>query len=275
MSLSGKVILLTGAGSGVGRHLAQVFSEQDANLVLLDISSEGLDSTCSMLKNPDRHVKHILDVRSLEDWKYILGKTLLKWSRIDYLFNVAGYLQPGYINELPADDIDRHIDINVKGVIFSTRLVSEVMVAQKSGHIINIASLAGISPVPGLSLYSASKFAVRGFSLSVAAELVDKGVYVTVICPDAIKTPMLDLQADKEEARLTFSGGKFLEVEDISRVILNDVITNKPREISIPTSRGILAGFAGLFPDFTAKLIPFFLDKGESNQSKYRKTDET
>jgi 3-oxoacyl-[acyl-carrier protein] reductase len=275
MDLEGQVILITGAGSGLGRHLAQVFSEKKSNLVLLDISKTGLEKTVSSLKNFENHILDVLDVRKVEDWKYILGKVLLKWSRVDYLFNVAGYLEPGYINELSLEEIDKHIDINVKGVIYSSRIVSEVMVAQGSGHIVNIASLAGISPVPGLSLYSASKFAVRGFSLSIANELLEKGIYVTVVCPDAIRTPMLDLQANRKEARLTFSGKKVLEVEDVSKVILEEVIPKKPREVAIPLTRGLLAGFANLFPDLSAKLFPFFLEKGANNQQKYKHSNET
>jgi 3-oxoacyl-[acyl-carrier protein] reductase len=273
MNLKNKTMILTGAGSGVGRHLAQVFDEKGINLLLLDISESGLNETFNSLKQPDKHIAHRMDIRDIVEWKYLLGKAMLKWPSIDYLLNVAGYLYPGFIYELPIEEIDKHIDINIKGVIYGTRLVAEVMAAQGNGHIVNIASLAGISPVPGLNLYSATKFAVRGFSLSIAEELVSKGVHVTVICPDAIKTPMLDIQADKKEASLTFSGGRVLEVEDISKTLLEYVFPKKPREVTLPGSRGLLAGFANLFPDLSAKLFPFFQDKGESNQEKYRKQD--
>src|SRR5205085_5137897 len=128
------------------------------------------------------------------------------YGRVDVLMNVAGYLLPGYIHETSADQIERHMDINAKGLMLGTQAAARVMVRQGQGHIINIASMAALAPVPGLCCYSASKYAVRAFSLAVAQELRPHGVYVTAVCPDAVQTPMLDLQVDYQEAAMTFSG---------------------------------------------------------------------
>lgn len=120
---------------------------------------------------------------------------------------------------------------------------------QEFGHIINIASLAGIAPVSGLSLYTASKFAVRGFSLAAAAEFRDFGIFVSVVCPDLVDTPMLTTQLDyPEESKLSFSGPKkVLRPEDITRVIL-ELMENPRVQVCIPERRGLLAKIAGAWP---------------------------
>lgn len=269
MNLSQKIVLLTGAGSGVGQKLAVDLESKGAQVILLDISEKGLSQTLSLMKNPNT-LHYILDVRDSKRWVQIIQEVIQKYQRIDILLNVAGYLSPGYVHEFLLEEIDKHIDINTKGAIIGSRTCAEVMVKQRFGHIINIASLAGISPVPGLSLYSASKFAVRGFSLSIAEELKSKGVYVTVVCPDAIQTPMLDIQKTREEARLTFSGGKILTVEIISKIILEHVLPKKPREVTIPISRGFLAKLANLLPNQIAFLYPIFLKMGARTQNKLK-----
>lgn len=263
-----KVFILTGAGSGVGRKLAQDLSALSARLVLCDINLDGLQETRKLV-NPETSLFQKMDVRNYSDWEVVLRSALEKWNQVDYLLNVAGYLLPGYIHETNREEIDKHIDINIKGVANGIHVISRQMVKQSSGHIINIASLAGLSPVPGLDLYSCTKFAVRGLSLSVAPELKKKGVYVSVLCPDAIRTPMLDIQADKKESRLTFSG-KILEVQDISNIIVNNIIPRKTIEVAIPAYRGFLAKLPTLFPGFMEHLLPLFLKLGSQNQSKYK-----
>ena len=172
-----------------------------------------------------------------------MGKTAV----LDRLFNIAAYLKPGYIHETDPQEIDRHIDINVKGLIIGSQLAAKHMVEQGKGHIVNIASLGGIAPIPGIALYSTSKFAVRGFSLALAQELKPLGVKVTVICPDAIQTPMLALQEDYDEAALTFSGPKALSLEDIEKIVFAEVLPNAPIEVTLPWQRGALAKLGGAF----------------------------
>ena len=168
---------------------------------------------------------------------------------ISHLINSAGVIRPGFLEGYGLEDIDYHLNCNAKGTILGTTLIGRELKNQGFGHILNISSLAGLAPVSGLSLYAASKFAVRGFSLSVAAELKKYGVWVTVICPDLVNTPMLDLQLGyPEETKLTFSGPKqVLEAEDVVRAILR--VMESPRAlVCIPESRGLLAKIAGTWP---------------------------
>src|SRR4030095_1574525 len=105
-----------------------------------------------------------LDVTDPKSWQAALERVRTMWGELDVLYNIAGYLAPGWAAEVRLEDIGRHLDINVKGVMYGTRLAAEMMLAQRHGHIVNIGSMAAYVPVPGLSLYSASKFAVRAFS---------------------------------------------------------------------------------------------------------------
>ncbi len=107
---------------------------------------------------------------------------------------------------------------------------------------------------PGLALYSASKYAVRAFSLAAAEDLRPHGVAVTTVCPDAVKTPMFDHQIGYREAALTFTAPKVLSVEEVSRVILGKVLARRPLIVAIPRWRGWLARLADLFPS-TAKIL--------------------
>jgi 3-oxoacyl-[acyl-carrier protein] reductase len=147
------------------------------------------------------------------------------------------------------------------------------MVARGRGHILNIASLAGIAPVAGLTLYSASKFAVRGFTLAAATDLKPHGVAVTVVCPDAVATPMLALQEDFAEAALTFSGSKPLTVEEVGSAIL-DALESRPLEVALPHSRAILARFASAAPGLASHVDPWLRKKGIRTQATIRKRRE-
>ncbi|GLQ32615.1 SDR family NAD(P)-dependent oxidoreductase [Litoribrevibacter albus] len=266
------VVWITGCASGLGKHLVEAFYLRGYRVVATDINSGALTRHALTERWPDDSVMCApLDVTSAEQWSALLSDVLEKWGQIDYLLNVAGYLKPGYAHQQSLDEIDRHLDINVKGLMYGCQLVGQQMTKQKSGHIINIASTAALASVPGLNLYSASKFAVRAFSLAIRHELKPYGVNVSVICPDAIQTPMLTLQETYEEAAMTFSGNKVLKVEDIELLIFDRVIPKAPAEAMIPFSRGVLAKLGNLFPGLTDRLVVFLQEKGKKAQrSSYK-----
>jgi 3-oxoacyl-[acyl-carrier protein] reductase len=179
-----------------------------------DLNHEGLEALRQSAGSADVLWTECQDVRDAGQWESLLAEMVRRWGRVDVLMNVAGVIRPGWVQEGSSVDVDFHLDINVKGVIHGTHAAARMMLKQGGGHIINIASLAGIAPIPGLSLYCASKFAVRGFTLAIAQELMQKGIKVTVVCPDAVQTPMLDMQVDYEQAAMTFSGNRVLTVEE-------------------------------------------------------------
>ena len=267
-----KVVWITGCASGLGQHLANAFVQRGYRVVATDIDYQSLERYAEQMAWPDTSVMcRALDVTQLSQWQQLLEEVLACWHQVDLILNVAGYLKPGFAHETSFSEIDRHIDINVKGVMYGSQLMARQMVVQGQGHIINIASMASLAAIPGLTLYSASKFAVRAFSLAMAEELKGQGVKVSVICPDAIQTPMLDLQEDYQEAAMTFSGGKPLTVDDLEKLVFETVIPKAPRESLIPLSRGILAKLGNCFPGLSSVLATHLTNKGLKAQ-KRRKT---
>jgi len=198
--------VLTGCASGIGRKMADTLLRQGHQVMATDLRLEVLQAEAQALGWPaDRVRLQALDVRDGAAWERVLDQAWRDFGQVDVVMNIAGYLKPGYVAEMDAAEIDRHFDINTKGVAFGSRAAARRMVAQGHGHIVNIASIAALMPVPGLAYYSASKFAVRALSIAMAEELKPKNVYVTAVCPDPVQTPMLDLQKDYEAASLTFS----------------------------------------------------------------------
>ena len=263
---------LTGCASGIGRHLADVLLAAGHQVFATDLDDAALRAHATASAWPaDRAHTRRLDVTQAAAWDLVFAEAERVMGRVDVLINVAGYLLPGHVGEFDAEAVHRHLDVNSKGVIFGTHTAARHMLARRAGHIINIASLAALAPVAGISLYSASKYAVRGFSLAAAQELRPRGVAVTVVCPDAVQTPMLDLQLGYREAAMTFSGSKILRVEDIARAIVERVLPGRPLELYLPRSRALLARIADLLPGTTLWLRPLLERRGRARQAAMRR----
>ena len=265
--------VVTGAASGIGRALVTALAARGSRVVAADVTQDGLAAAKAGERWPDNSVMTTyLDVTNEADWEAALDRADARFGGLDVLCNVAGVLVPGFATELRGADCDKQLSVNVKGTVLGTAAAARRLVAAKNpGHIVNFGSLASLSPVPGLSLYCASKWAVRGFSLSVAVELAEHGVAVSLVCPDAVETPMLDLQKDRPEAALTFSGSRPLTVAEVVDVVVDRVIPDRPLEISIPMSRGLLARAGGVAPALAQKLYPMLKKKGLDGQKRATK----
>ncbi len=262
------VVFITGCANGIGRHLATTFYQRGDAVIVTDIDEAGLHALTATW-DTERILVARLDVRDQSSWQRIIDQALNRWGRIDIGLNVAGVLRTGYVTDFDPDDIDIVFDINVKGVLLGSRLLIAQMIRQGSGHLINIASLAGLSPVVGMSLYSASKFAVRAFTLAAAGELRHQGVRVSVICPDLVDTNMLTQQIDRPEAALSFSGSRTLTVDDVTRAVLHDALKLNRVEVMIPASRGWLGKIGNLFPSLTFRITDSLIKKGRQKQRWY------
>lgn len=264
-------MLVTGAASGIGRHLVGALARAGHLVLATDLSQDGLALARAEDGWSDAVLSTYLDVTNPGDWRAAFDLADARARGIDVLLNVAGFLKPGFTVDVSADDCDKHFDVNVKGVVLGTGEAARRMIAsQTRGHIVNIGSLASLSPVPGLPLYCASKWAVRGFSLSAAVELEPHGIAVSLVCPDAVETPMLELQKNREEAALTFSGSRPLTAAEVTRVIVDHVLPKRPLEVTIPLSRGLLARLGGTLPAAAQKLYPMMKKKGLETQRKAR-----
>ena len=269
-----KVVWLTGSASGVGLHLTTLFQNMGYKVIATDINEEAILQAAEEGQwRTENMLIRKLNVCQKESWQSVFSEAIALFDHIDIFLNIAGYVRPGFLLETPIEELEKHIDVNLKGVIYGCHIVGQHMLTQGNGHIINIASLAGIAPVPGMGYYSTSKLGIRGYSLILAQELRDKGIAVTVVCPDLIKTPMYDLQLDFEkESALVFSGPKPLTVNDISDAIFNKVLPKKPFECTIPKHRGWLSKFTNAFPALAYHITGPFRRIGEAKIRKARST---
>lgn len=258
--------IVTGAASGIGHELAKQLLARGDRVCACDVQTAGLHVLSVFAREPAQLRLETLDVRDAEAWKTLVARIEAESGAVDVLANIAGVLKENWVHDSTAAEVDFHFDINVKGVIFGMQAVVPAMLARGRGHIINIASLAALSPVPGIGLYSASKFAVRGYSLVAAMELAEKGIAVTAVCPDAVQTPMLDIQQGKPQTALTFSGPRALSAEEVVAAILGPVLKDKPFEIALPGWRGATAKLAGNLPQLGNKAIGLFRKAGEKRQ---------
>jgi 3-oxoacyl-[acyl-carrier protein] reductase len=268
--MSSPVILLTGAASGIGGHFARVLAGDPAEyrLVLADVDLGAMESA---FVPGDRLRLHRIDIRSLDDWRRVVDDTVGRYGRIDYLFNIAGGGRPGFLVNQAPENIDLMVDLNLKGPLYGMRLVAERMVQQRSGHIVNVASLAGVSPTPGNSLYSAAKSGLRAASIAAAIELRQYGVYVTVVCPGVVDTPLSSRHVElPEETALIYSGGRMLTVGDLE-VALREAMAKKPLEIDLPRGQAMTARLASAMPWLALRLYPRLKRKGMERLERIRR----
>lgn len=270
--MTDQVAIITGAASGVGRHFATELRRRrpQMRLVLADVSHETLAEAFPVGENV---VLRAFDIRSADEWQRVVDDTLERFGAVDYLCNIAGIDRVAMFIDQPLENIDTLVDTNLKGSLYGMRIVAEQMAARGSGQIINMASLAGVSPTPGTSIYSATKFGLRAVSIAAAVELRSRGVYVTVICPDLVDTALLDQHVedeDPEAVALIFSGSRALTVDEVSEAIFR-AMRDRPIEIDLPFSRGLLSKVASAAPGVLLRLYEPLKRKGMKEIERRRR----
>jgi NAD(P)-dependent dehydrogenase (short-subunit alcohol dehydrogenase family) len=183
-------VLITGAGSGIGRALALAFARHGAKVTVTDIDGDAAARVAGECGERARSAR--LDVRDAGAVEREVRGCVDAGGRIDVMVNNAGIGVGGETYELEVAHFDRVLDVNVRGVVHGVMAAYPRMVKQGSGRIVNVASLAGLGPAPFLSAYSMSKHAVVGLSTSLRAEGAGLGVRVHALCPAAVETPLLD-----------------------------------------------------------------------------------
>jgi len=235
------ISIITGAGSGIGRALALAQARMGITIVAVDIDSDAAKRTAEECGNGSWATT--LDVRERSAVEGLIGQVMEKYNRIDYLFNNAGIGIGGETYEIDHTHWERIIDINIKGVLNGVLAVYPIMVKQGFGHIINTASLAGLGPAPLLAPYGMTKHAVVGLSTSLRIEAKKFGVRVTVLCPAAIETPLLDSMNPTDLKNIPWS-------PDIRRFLTN--LAGPP----FPADRFAAAALRGIDRNKSVVVIP-------------------
>lgn len=265
---SERVAIITGAASGIGRHWAgELAARGGFSLVLADIDGAGLQRAFT---SSDHLHLHRMDARCAADWQAVVGAALAAFGRIDYLFNIAGGGRPGFLLEQPVENVDFAVDLNLKGPLYGMRLVGQVMASQRRGHVINVGSLAGLSATPGNALYSAAKSGLRAASLAAAVELRPHGVYVTLVAPDVVDTPLARRHFDHPEAAaLARSGARVLTVQEVAAAF-ERAMAERPLELNLPRWRGWLAKLNSAYPPLMLRLYEPLKRRGLKRMARMR-----
>ncbi|SED06719.1 SDR family NAD(P)-dependent oxidoreductase [Paenibacillus sp. GP183] len=195
MVLKDKISIITGAGSGIGRASALLFSQQGATVIVADLNEQMGMETVELIKGQNgQAVFQQINVADASDVKRLIDFTHGQYGKIDILFNNAGIEYFTTIEDTTEEEWDLTIDTNLKGVFLGLKYVLPIMKNQRYGSIINMASIAGLAAWPGLGVYSAAKGGVVLLSKAAAAEYGKFGIRVNSLCPGSIRTPLLEEQ---------------------------------------------------------------------------------
>jgi NAD(P)-dependent dehydrogenase (short-subunit alcohol dehydrogenase family) len=191
-STSGKVAFVTGAASGIGAALATKLADGGAEVWIADRQLGAAQELAQRLNSGGAKAHAVeLDVRTYPSVERVVGEAVQQSGRIDYLFNNAGIAVGGEVDSYTLDDWNDVFDVNLHGVVHGIQAVYPIMIRQRSGHIVNTASMAGLVAGPGEASYTASKHAVVALSKALRLEAERHGIKVSVLCPGAIRTPIL------------------------------------------------------------------------------------
>ena len=247
-----KIAVVTGAGKGLGREIAKGLAQKGFTLLVTDIDEASAAETAQMIGGGAWSMSQ--DVRDPESHKAV-ARAANERGSLEVWVNNAGVLYTGDAWDHP-DDVVRHMaEVNVLGTMWGARAAVDAMRAG-GGHLINIASLSAVAPVPGLAVYGATKHAVLGFTVSLAGDLERAGIPVraSAVCPHAINTDMVRDVQELKGAEIAFIGTGLLTVEKVAEVTVG--LVDKPRlVVAIPRSQAALAHVLRPFPSVALKVL--------------------
>ena len=235
-SLENKIVLITGASSGIGKSCAKKFAKLKCNLVLVARRKQKLELLAEELKK-DYQVDILtfkVDVRNYEEVESFYNNLPAEWKQIEILINNAGLARGlDKFYEGKVEDWNEMIDTNIKGLIYVSRVIIPQMVERESGHIINIGSTAGHDTYPMGNVYAATKFAVKALSQSFRIDLLDKGIKVSSVDPGMVETEFSKVRfsGDEERAKKVYQGLTPLSPDDVADAVV--YCATRPKHVNI------------------------------------------
>lgn len=251
-------MIITGASSGIGESTARMVAKRGAKVVLSARRKEKLELLSNELKDSFVVCTDVTQEKSVEN---LVNQTLEKYGRIDVLINNAGLLLHKPIVESSLSEIKAVMETNFFGAVLCTRAVVPIMKRQGKGTIMNVASISGLISFENLGYYGASKFALVGFSESLRQELISEGIFVSVICPGIVNTPMTKAILDEALAR----GRRAVAIspEKVASKILT-AIEKRKTKVFVPWSTHLLYWFYFFFQKFAEWIVSLVLRSQKS-----------
>jgi NAD(P)-dependent dehydrogenase (short-subunit alcohol dehydrogenase family) len=260
-SFKNKVAAVTGAGSGIGRSLAQALAREGAEVAISDIQAAGLEETAASLRALGARVStQVLDVSKRDQVFAWADKVVSEHGRVNLIFNNAGVAHASTLEGASIEDFEWIMSINFWGVVYGTKAFLPHLRAAGEGHIVNLSSIFGVIAVPGNGTYNASKFAVRGFTEALRQELDMTGGQVSATCvhPGGIKTNIARsarfdnsmsglLMADENSGKAKFERSFITTPDSAAKTILDAVRKNKRRVLVGPDAHAL---------DFMQRVLP-------------------
>jgi short-subunit dehydrogenase len=247
-----KVVLITGASSGIGRESATEFAKLGADIILVSRTKENLEHVADELKK--FNITTLVcqcDVSKKDQVKEMSRIVLEKFDSVDILVNNAGFALYGSVSDLSIDDIESQMETNYFGMVYCIKYFLPSMLDKKSGHIVNVASVAASFGLPGIVPYCASKFAMLGFSEGLKHELKNSGVGITVVSPIMVRTNFFEHPSFEKMPKFSPTS---LSSKTVAKAILR--AANSPRlEIIVPSLVRGAVWIKNTFPYFINPIL--------------------
>jgi len=266
-NFNGKTVIVTGGSEGVGAAVARSFAAAGAKLLLVARGREKLERIAEELRPRASVLTYAMDVADSEACIRLFTFAEREFGNIHVLVNNAGCHERGPVEKVDAAALGRMIDVNLKAPVILSRLAIPYLRKAGGGAIINVASLAGRTPVPGASTYSASKFGLRAFSFALGDELAGSGIKVAVVSPGPIDTGFIMSNIDVV-ADITFSQ-PLSSAAEVAQAVM-ELAVNDKRERSMPPSSGFLTTASYLFPGLGRALRPALIRKGRKVKARIK-----
>jgi len=256
MQIQGKVFVVTGAGSGMGREIALELTRRKGKVALVDFREETLKETAKMIADLGGECStHLLDVSDAKACQLLPKNVIKALGAVDCLINNAGIIQPFVkINDLAQKDIDHVMAVNFSGPVNLTKAFLPELLARPEAHILNVSSMGAYAPVPGQSIYGASKAAIKLFTEGLRSELLDTKVGVTVVFPGAVATNIaqnsgMNMTQDAESSNFPTTRA------DVAAKLMVDAIAKNSPRLVIGRDAKTMDILSRLNPVYAAKLI--------------------
>lgn len=256
MQIKEKTFLVTGAGSGMGKELTLILLEKGAKVAAVDLREEGLAELKKTVGEDKGLSTHVLDVCDRKAVEALPKKVIEAHGEIDAVINNAGIIQPFVkVNELEFGAIEKVLNVNLYGLLYMTKAFLPYLLKRSEGYVVNVSSMGGFLPVPGQSVYGASKAAVKLLTEGLYAELLNTNVHVSTVFPGAIATNITEnsgvkIEMPKDDAKK--QSFKALPADEAAKIIIAGIEKNRPQ---------IFVGNDSKFMNFLYRVNPVFATK--------------